>query len=266
MDEGSRFSEVLNVMGILNLTPDSFSDGGRFLDPDAAIRRAEEMTMQGADVIDVGGESTRPGAQPVTAAEQISRTAAVIKTIAGLGVPISIDTRDSKVARAAIDNGATMINDVSGGTHDPAMLALMAESGCELILMHMRGTPETMDDETNYQDVVLDVKAELKDRTVAAVETGVVAEKIWLDPGLGFAKTADQSRDLLANVGSLRSLGHRLLVGPSRKRFIGEEHLHGTAAAVAWCAWSGIDMVRVHDVAVMRRVADMISDLRTRAR
>jgi len=250
-------------MGILNVTPDSFSDGGVFATLDAAADRARQMVDEGADVIDVGGESTRPGAVDVEVDEEIRRTAPVIEKISSLGVPMSIDTRKATVAKAALDAGATLVNDVSGGRFDEAMLPLVADRRVPIVLMHMRGTPKTMDSLTDYGDVVDDVRGELAERVAAAKHAGVDESDIMIDPGLGFAKTPSQSIELLRRIDELHTLP--LVVGPSRKRFIGgalEDRLAGTLAAVAWCAMHGVDVVRVHDVGEARRVVDMIGAIR----
>lgn len=256
-------------MGILNVTPDSFSDGGRFDSPAAAVMRARRMVDEGADAIDVGGESTRPGAADVDADEEITRTVPVVERIAGFGVPISIDTRKAVVAKAALDAGASIVNDVSAGTYDPAMLPLVADRGCEAILMHMRGDPRTMDSLAVYDDVVRQVRDELAARVAVAEAAGVRRYRISIDPGLGFAKTPEQSLELLRRVDELREIGLPLVVGPSRKRFIGhvlgtpvDDRVEGTAAAAAWCAARGVDMVRVHDVKEIRRVVDVIAAIR----
>jgi dihydropteroate synthase len=250
-------------MGVLNVTPDSFSDGGRYATPDAAVSRAREMIDEGADLIDVGGESTRPGASEVPEDQEIARVVPVVERIASLGVPISVDTRKAVVAKAALDAGASIVNDVSAGSYDPAMLPLVGDRRVPIILMHMRGTPKTMDSEVSYDDVVLDVRHELGDRIAAAKHSG--AEEIFIDPGLGFAKTAEQSLELLRRIDELRSLGYPLVVGPSRKRFVGgdpAERLEGTLAACAWCAVHDVAVVRVHDVSAVRRVVDMIGKIR----
>jgi dihydropteroate synthase len=257
---------MTKVMGILNVTPDSFSDGGRFATAEAAIAQAGRMSRDGADVIDVGGESTRPGAEDIPADEEIERVVPVIERIKGLVPRISIDTRKAAVAKEALDAGATIVNDVSGGTHDPAMLPLVAGRGCEVILMHMRGTPQTMDSRTSYDDVVADVRGELAQRIVEARANGIDAKRIWTDPGLGFAKTPEQSLELLRRIAEF---GPRVVVGPSRKRFVGhvtgagvEERLAGTLGAVAWCAMQGVEMVRVHDVKEAKDVVRMIEAIR----
>lgn len=254
---------MTKIMGILNVTPDSFSDGGRFDTVECAVARAHEMVESGADLIDVGGESTRPGAEQVPAEVEIDRTAPVIERIAGLGVPVSIDTRKAIVAKAALDAGACFVNDVSAGSFDAAMLPLVADRGVPIVLMHMRGTPRTMDTLTAYDDVVDDVARELRERIAAARAAGVA--EIFIDPGLGFAKTHAQSLELLRRIDELAVEGLPLVVGPSRKRFIGgdvEDRLEGTLAACAWCASKGVDIVRVHDVRAVRRVVDMIGKIR----
>jgi dihydropteroate synthase len=251
------------VMGILNVTPDSFSDGGLHEGLETAVARARAMIDEGADLIDVGGESTRPGADEIAIDLEIARTFPVIERIAGLGVPISIDTRKATVAKAALDAGATVVNDVSGGRFDQGMLPLVADRHVPIVLMHMRGTPQTMDSLTSYNDVVADVRAELDQRVTAAKHAGVEESRIFLDPGLGFAKTSEQSLELLRRIEAFE--GFPLVVGPSRKRFIGGDlgdRLEGTLAAVAWCAMHEVDVVRVHDVKEARRVVDMIEAIR----
>jgi dihydropteroate synthase len=252
-------------MGILNVTPDSFLDGGRYATLGAAADHAHRMADEGADLIDVGGESTRPGADEVAVDEEISRTSPVIERIASLGVPVSIDTRKATVAKAAIDAGASIVNDVSGGTFDAGMLPLVADRRVPVVLMHMRGTPKTMDDLTSYDDVVADVRAELAQRVRDARLAGVDEGNILLDPGLGFAKTTEQSLELVRRIDELRADGFPVVVGPSHKRFIGGEpdsRLAGTLAVCAWCAMHDVDIVRVHDVEEARRVVDMIAAVR----
>jgi dihydropteroate synthase len=254
-------------MGVLNVTPDSFSDGGEYVTADSAVARAERMIDEGADLIDIGGESTRPGADEVTINEEIARTAAVIERVARLHVPVSIDTRKAVVAKAALDVGASIVNDVSAGLFDAAMLPLVADRRVPIVLMHMRGTPQTMDSETAYGDVVADVCGELSDRVAAAKHAG--AEEIFVDPGLGFAKTSEQSLELLRRIDEISALGRPLVVGPSRKRFVGAvvggdaaDRLEGTLAATAWCAMHDVAVIRVHDVKEVRRVVDMIEAIR----
>jgi dihydropteroate synthase len=251
------------VMGILNVTPDSFWDGGRHAGIDAAVARAREMIDDGADLVDVGGESTRPGADDVDTDDEIARTAPVIERISSLGVPVSIDTRRSTVAKAALDAGAVLVNDVTAGTFDPAMLPLVADRRVPVVLMHSRGTPKTMDAQTDYDDVVGDVRAELAARVRDAKHAGIGESLILVDPGLGFAKTADQSVELVRRIDELSADGFPLVVGPSRKRFLGgdsaSDRLEATLAVCAWLAARKVDIVRVHDVAEVRRVVDTVA-------
>lgn len=252
-------------MGILNVTPDSFFHGGRHAGLETAVARAREMVDEGADLIDVGGESTRPMAEDVGTDEEIARTAPVIERIASLGVPISIDTRKATVAKAALDAGASLVNDVSGGTYDPALLPLVADRHVPVVLMHMRGTPRTMDTQTGYGDVVADVRTELAARVREAKQAGLDDTQILLDPGLGFAKTAEQSLELVRRIDDLRAEGYPLVVGPSRKRFLGgeqaAERLPATLAVCAWLASRRVDVIRVHDVGDVRRVVDTIAKI-----
>lgn len=246
------------VMGILNVTPDSFSDGGRYLDIAAAVRHGLDMAAEGADLIDVGGESTRPGATDAPPPEQLRRIEPVIRALraSNLAIPISVDTRSATVAAAALDAGADIINDVSAGTRDPAMLDLAARRAVPIILMHMRGDPATMQNDPRYGDVVAEVRAELALRLSDAVAAGVVPERILLDPGIGFGKTPEQSMTALARLPELHGFGCRLLVGASRKRFIASvvpsepaERIGGSLAAHLIAARNGAAIVRVHDVA-----------------
>jgi dihydropteroate synthase len=262
--------ERTHVMGVLNVTPDSFSDGGRFLDADAAARHGLAMAAEGADLIDVGGESTRPGAEEIPVEEERDRVVPVVKRLAAeLTIPISIDTRKPEVAAAALDAGACIVNDVTGG-RDERMFAVAAGAAAGMVLMHMRGDPSTMRELTDYDDVVADVRAYLHARMDAAVAAGVDPGRLCIDPGIGFAKTPEQSLLLLREIESFFSFRRPVLVGPSRKSFIGhvldvdvDERLEGTAAAVAWCASKGVDVVRVHDVREMVRVVRVVDAIRT---
>jgi dihydropteroate synthase len=258
------------LMGIVNATPDSFSDGGRFLASDDAVAQAVRLVDEGADLVDVGGESTRPGAPPVTAAEEARRVVPVIERLRarGVGVPISVDTSKGAVARAALAAGASLVNDVTG-LGDPDLGRAVAEARVPVVLMHMRGTPADMASRTAYGDVVADVARELEDALARAAAAGVPRDLVLLDPGIGFAKTAEQSVELLARVGELRRLGRPLLVGPSRKSFIGkvagapvEERLPGTLAAVTACVLAGVELLRVHDVAACRQAARVAAAIR----
>jgi dihydropteroate synthase len=246
-------------MGILNVTPDSFSDGGEFLDPDAAIEHGLRMAAQGAAVIDVGGESTRPGSKAVSPAEQIRRTVPVIGVLAErLDIPISIDTTDAEVARTALLAGASIINDVTA-LSDPKMIDAAVQQQVPVILMHMQGTPTTMQAEPRYDDVVAEVRDFLVARAAKAVRIGIPRERVFIDPGIGFGKTLEHNLLLLRNLDKLVETGYRVLVGPSRKGFIGKltgrdkpaERVFGTAAAVAHCVAAGTSIVRVHDIPEM---------------
>jgi dihydropteroate synthase len=258
------------VMGILNVTPDSFSDGGRHFDPEVAVAAGIRMVADGADFLDVGGESTRPGSEAVPAAEEIDRVVPVIKRLAAeVEVPVSIDTRKHEVAEAAVDAGASIVNDVSAGEHDPRMFDVVGSSGAGFVLMHMRGEPNTMTQHTDYEDVVGEVKAYLRRRMEAAVSAGIGLDYLAVDPGLGFAKTTPQSLLLMKETAAFLDLGRPLLVGPSRKSFIGHvlgtdvtERLEGTAGAVAYMAACGAHIVRVHDVKEMVRVVRVVDAIR----
>ena len=241
-------------MGIVNVTPDSFSNGGVHFDRDVAVESALRMTEEGAAIIDVGGESTRPGAESVSVAEEIRRVIPVIEGIrVKSDVPISVDTRNSEVAREAIDAGADVINDVSALRHDPAMPALAVECGVPIILMHMRGTPQTMQTLTDYDDVVEEVAAELESFAVSARDAGI--DQILIDPGIGFAKTFNQNLEILARCRRFERIAP-FVIGASRKRFIGEltgqsagaGRVYGSLAAIAAAIRGGASIVRVHDV------------------
>jgi dihydropteroate synthase len=258
------------LMGIVNATPDSFSDGGRFLDPDAAVTQAFRLAAEGADLVDVGGESTRPGAPPVGADEEIRRVVPIIERLRarGLPIPISVDTTKGEVARAALAAGADLVNDVSG-LGDPDLGRAVAAAGVPVVLMHTRGTPADMQARAIYRDVTAEVAAELGATLARAVAAGIDPEVVILDPGIGFAKTAEQNLELLARVGDLRALGRPLLVGPSRKSFIGKltgapvgERIPGTLAALVGCVLAGVELLRVHDVAPCRQAATVAAALR----
>jgi len=258
------------LMGVVNVTPDSFSDGGRFLSAEAAVAQAERLLAEGADLLDLGGESTRPGAAEVPESEEIGRVVPVIEALRARGVaaPISVDTRKPGVAAAALSAGADLVNDVSG-LSAPGMAELLAGRGAPAVLMHMRGTPADMQRRADYREVVEEVAAELGQALRRAVERGLPEERIILDPGLGFAKTAEQSAALLANLPRLAALGRPLLVGPSRKSFLGAftgapvgERLPATLAAVTVAVLGGATFVRVHDVAPARQAARLAAVLR----
>jgi dihydropteroate synthase len=264
-DRVFEWGERTYLMAVLNVTPDSFSDGGRFNSVAKACAQALRMVKAGADIVDVGGESARPGAQPVSLEEELLRVLPVIQGIREqLGkVPISIDTTKAAVARAAVMSGAGLVNDISGGTFDPEMLETVAALNVPICLMHMRGTPDTMQQLTDYQDVTQEVGDALQERVAAAISAGIAPEHILIDPGIGFAKTAAQSMELLRNLRGLRDrLGLPMLVGVSRKSFIGhvldrpnpQDRLWGTAAACCVAIERGADLLRVHDVAEMTDV------------
>ena len=260
------------VMGILNVTPDSFSDGGRFLDRATAVTHATRLVDDGADILDIGGESTRPGSTPVSADEELERVHPVIERLAELhpGVPVSIDTRKAYVAAEALDAGATIVNDVSGGA-DPAMFDVVRDRGAAVVLMHMQGDPGTMQRAPHYDDVVGEVHEYLRQRIEAAELAGIDAERIAIDPGIGFGKDLDHNLELMHGVDALLDLGRPVVVGPSRKQFIGtildlpeEERVEGTVGAVVWMVVRGAHVVRVHDVREVAR-AVRVSDAIARA-
>ena len=258
------------LMGILNVTPDSFSDGGRYIDTAAALKRALVMAEEGADIIDVGGESTRPGSQRVPSDEQKQRVLAIIAAVSKElpGHLISIDTTRATVAKAALDAGAGMLNDISAGRDDAAMFDLAVARDVPLCLMHMRGTPETMQDDPSYDDVVVEVCAFLRERAEAALARGVRKQRIVLDPGIGFGKTLQHNLSLLANLSQVVSLGYPVLLGASRKCFISAvigtgddkpaERIGGSCATTVLGALAGVSIFRVHDVAAHRQALDLV--------
>jgi dihydropteroate synthase len=243
-------------MGILNVTPDSFSDGGTLGSPEFALDRGRRMVEEGAHILDVGGESTRPGATPVSPGEELDRVLPVVEALAdSLPVPVSVDTRNSAVAREALRTGAEIVNDVSGLKHDPDMARTVADEGGALVVSHMRGTPATMKELATYRDVVAEVMEELRESLALAREVGIPEVRMVIDPGIGFAKTGAQSLALIRELDSLQALGHPILVGPSRKSFIGEisgaetgDRLPGTLAACILAYQRGARIFRVHDV------------------
>jgi dihydropteroate synthase len=259
------------LMGVINVTPDSFSDGGLFLEADRAVEHGRRLAADGADVLDVGGESTRPpgvrgpgdpGAEAVTAEEELRRVAPVLEGLGGVGAAISIDTSKHAIAEAALDAGAEMVNDVTALRGDPDMAALCADRGCELVLMHMKGAPRTMQENPTYEDVVDDVKSFLAERVEFATGEGIPEDRIWVDPGIGFGKTVEHNLELLRRLGELGDLGRPICVGASRKSFIGKitgrpasERLGGTIAACVLAYANGAGMLRVHDV---REVTDAL--------
>jgi len=259
------FSVRTYLMGVLNVTPDSFSDGGRFLDSQQAVERAAQMVDEGADILDIGGESTRPGSDPVSLEEETRRIIPVIESVVKrLRVVISVDTYKSALAGRALEAGATVVNDITGLKGDPAMKDVIARHGASVVLMHMQGVPKTMQEKPVYKNVVVEVNEFLKRQADEAVKAGI--RQVMVDPGIGFGKTLDHNLALIKNLGALRSAGFPILVGPSRKSFLGailnlpvDERLEGTAAAVAACIMNGASVVRVHDVKEMKRIA-MVMD------
>jgi dihydropteroate synthase len=248
----------VKLMGVVNVTPDSFSDGGLYLDPEAAIGHGRELAAAGAAILDVGGESTRPGAAPVPVEEELRRVEPVVAGLAEVGPAISVDTSKAAVAAAALDAGAAIVNDVTALRGDPEMAALCAERGAGVVLMHMAGEPRTMQANPEYGDVVAEVRDFLAARLEAAVAAGIDESMIWLDPGIGFGKTDRHNFELLRGLGELAALGRPLVVGTSRKGFIGradgspaDERLGGTVATSILAAAAGADVLRVHDVREM---------------
>ena len=251
---------MTKLMGVVNVTPDSFSDGGLYLDPEAAIGHGRELAAAGAEILDVGGESTRPGAEAVSEDEELRRVIPVIRGLVATQAEISVDTSKAAVASAALDAGAGIVNDVTALRGDAGMASLCAERGATVVLMHMRGEPRTMQDDPRYGDVVAEVKAFLAERVEAAVAAGIAEERIWLDPGIGFGKTAAHNMELLRRLGELRELGRPLVIGTSRKSFIGKvdgsaagDRLGGTIASSVLAAAERAEVLRVHDVAEMRQ-------------
>ena len=253
------------VMGIVNVTPDSFSDGGELPDAEAATKRALGMVLDGADILDIGGESTRPGSAEVPADVELERVMPVIERLREeTEVPIAIDTRKAEVAVVALRSGATIVNDVSAGA-DPEMFDAVRGSGAGMVLMHIQGEPRTMQAQPHYDDVVAEVHEFLRQRADDAVRAGIGRDRLCIDPGIGFGKAFEHNLLLLRDVRVLLDLGFPVLVGPSRKRFLGTilgtevgDRLEGTAAAVAWLAAMGVHVVRVHDVKEMARVTRVI--------
>ncbi len=254
------------LMGILNITPDSFLDGGRFLDPEAACAQAVRLVEEGADILDIGAESTRPGASPVTVKEELERLLPVLKRVRKeISVPLSVDTVRPEVARKCLDFGVEIINDVSGLKRSGCEMAkAVKEFGAGLVLMHSRGTPETMQTLAGYNDLVQDVMSELRESIRLATEAGIEREQIVIDPGLGFAKTPEQNLEILRKINAFHELGFPVLVGPSQKSFIGqvtgreaEDRSFGTAACVAACVRGGVQVLRLHEAGAMRDVIRM---------
>ena len=269
-DRSFNWGERTYLMGVLNVTPDSFSDGGEFIALDAALMQAQRLVEAGADIIDVGGQSTRPNAEQVSVEEELNRILPVVKQLRSLlSIPISVDTTQATVAKSAIEAGADMVNDISGGTFDPNMLPVVAQLGVPIVLMHIRGTPQTMQQLTKYQDLIGEIYEFLERQIAAAIDAGIKTSHLIIDPGIGFAKTAEQNWEILRQLPKFRSLGVPILVGVSRKSFIGrlldrpdpKDRIWGTAAACCGAIAGQADILRVHDVQQMHdvcRVADTI--------
>ncbi len=263
------FGEYTHVMGILNVTPDSFSDGGHYLDAARAVAHAKAMVEEGATLIDIGGESSRPGAMPVPAEEELERVVPVIRALAdAVEVPLSVDTYKACVARHALEAGAHLVNDITALHGDAEMASVIAEMGAGVVLMHIQGTPRTMQLAPHYEDVVGDIRQWLQKRVQLAEASGIAPECIIVDPGIGFGKTAAHNLEILKRLDAFRALGKPMLIGTSRKAFIGnvlalpvEERVEGTVATVCWAIAHGADIVRVHDVKATARAARMTDAL-----
>jgi dihydropteroate synthase len=244
-------------MGIVNVTPDSFSDGGQFMEPEAAVEHGLELAAQGAAILDVGGASTRPGAEPVPVSDELRRAVPVVERLAEAGQRVSIDTTKHEVAAAALEAGATLVNDVSAFRSAPEIAGLVADAGADCCLVHMRGEPRTMQAEAHYDDVVGEVKAFLEERLAAAVDAGIAEERVWLDPGIGFGKTVEHNLELLRRLDEIVAIGRPVVIGTSRKSFLGklvggrpaDERLPGTIATNVMALERGASVFRVHDVA-----------------
>jgi dihydropteroate synthase len=248
-----------SLMGVVNVTPDSFSDGGLFLDADAAVEHGQRLVAEGADIVDVGGESTRPGADPVDEEEELRRVLPVVERLAGSGARVSIDTAKAGVARAALDAGASIVNDVTAFRQSPEIAGLVAQRGAGCVLMHMLGEPRTMQQDPRYDDVVSEVRAFLEERLAFAVGEGVPEERVWLDPGIGFGKTLEHNLELIRRLDEIVAIGRPVVIGTSRKSFLGKltgrperDRVAGTIATNVMALERGASVFRVHDVAEVR--------------
>lgn len=258
------------IMGILNITPDSFSDGGRYLSPDDAVDHGKRLAAEGADILDLGAESTRPGAEPVSAAEQIRRLKPVVQELVRhVPVPLSIDTTQAEVAREMLDLGADIINDISGLQFDPELAPVVAERDCPVVIMHIAGTPRDMQENPQYTDVIGEIRQYFTDRIAFARQAGIREHQIILDPGIGFGKTVEHNYRIVGALDEFISLGYPLLVGASRKSFIGKtldlpvgERLEGSLAAAVLAAWGGARILRVHDVQATVRAVRLTDTIR----
>ena len=258
-------------MGVLNITPDSFYDGGRYFDRSRAEGQALRMVEEGAEILDIGGESTRPGSAAVSPEEEIQRVVPLIESLAGkISIPISIDTYKAKVARASLAAGAEMVNDISGLTFDPELVSVVAESGVPVVLMHTLGRPQVMQENPVYRNLIAEIKEFLAGAIQKAERNGVRPENIIIDPGIGFGKTVEHNLEIINRLADFQDLSKPVMVGPSRKSFIGKildepagERLEGTLAAVAIAAWNGADIIRVHDVRETRKVVRMVTAIKS---
>jgi dihydropteroate synthase len=265
-------SQRTYLIGILNVTPDSFYDGGKFSNLDGAVKRGIKMAEEGADVIDIGGESTRPRSEPIGLEEELSRVIPVIERLSKeIEVPLSIDTYKSFVAKKALDSSASMVNDISALRFDPEMKKIAAEYKVPIVLMHIKGTPKNMQDDPYYDDVMKEISSYLKESIQIAKDAGIEEDKIIIDPGIGFGKRLEDNLDILKNLSILKTLEKPILVGPSRKSFIGkvldlppEERLEGSLGALAVAIFNGANLVRVHDVKESLRVAKLVDAIRKR--
>ena len=277
MKKGFQFSKVgydffsrTHVMGVINVTPDSFSDGGRFFQAEQAIEQGLRLAQEGADILDIGGESTRPGSEPVTVEEELKRIIPVIENLSQkISIPISIDTYKAKVAERALEAGAEIINDISALRFDPKMVKVAKEFDCPVILMHIQGTPRNMQENPNYIDVAVEIKEYLREQITYAARNGVDENKLIIDPGIGFGKNLEHNLETLKRLSQFKELKKPILIGVSRKSFIGkildlpvEERLEGSLAALAFAILQGANIVRVHDVKESVRVAKMIDTLK----
>ena len=265
-DKRLDFSKKVAVMGVLNLTPDSFFNGGRFNREDAALNRVEEMVEEGADIIDVGGESTRPGAKRVTLEEEINRVIPVLRKLRKrFKIPFSIDTYKAKVAKEALEVGADMVNDISGLRFDSRMKQIISKYDVPVVIMHIKGTPQNMQNNPEYRDLMNEIISYLKESIKIAEEEGIDPQKIIIDPGIGFGKTTEHNLEIIKRIPELKSLDKPILIGVSRKSFIGNvlglppsERLEGSLAATSIAVFQGVNIVRTHDVKATRRVVDLV--------
>ena len=264
-------SSRTHLMGVLNVTPDSFSDGGKFFKPEEAVKQGLKLAEEGADIIDIGGESTRPGSEPVIIEEELRRVIPVIEELTKMiQVPISIDTYKSRVAKEALDSGASMVNDISGLRYDPEMKKVIAKYDVPVVLMHIKGTPKNMQENPHYDNLIEEIKTYLIESIKIAKEAGIDEDKIIIDPGIGFGKTPEDNLKILKNLNEFTELGRPLMVGVSRKSFIGkilnlptEERLEGSLASMAAAIMNGANILRVHDVKESKRVAKLVDAILT---